>query len=66
MMVIMIYIIDFSAKKSCSLVVDYPSFGGIHYRVIRNYCRGFNNLPPRSPDATPCDFFLWGYVKDQV
>ena len=23
-------------------------------------------LPPRSPDATPCDFFLWGYVKDQV
>ena len=23
-------------------------------------------MPPRSPDATPCDFFLWGYVKDQV
>jgi hypothetical protein len=22
--------------------------------------------PPRSPDATPCDFFLWGYVKVQV
>ena len=22
--------------------------------------------PPRSPDATPCDFFLWVYVKDQV
>jgi hypothetical protein len=22
--------------------------------------------PPRSPDATPCHFFLWGYVKDQV
>ena len=21
---------------------------------------------PRSPVATPCDFFLWGYVKDQV
>ena len=21
---------------------------------------------PRSPDATPCDFFLWGYVQDQV
>jgi hypothetical protein len=26
------------------------------YRVIQN----------DSPDATPCDFFLWGYVKDQV
>jgi len=22
--------------------------------------------PPRYPDATPCDFFLWGYVNDQV
>ncbi|XP_021931474.1 uncharacterized protein LOC110835506 [Zootermopsis nevadensis] len=22
--------------------------------------------PPHSPDLTPCDFFLWGYVKDQV
>jgi len=38
----------------------------VKYRVIRNDCRGFNNLPPRSPDATPCDFFLCGYVKDQV
>ena len=23
-------------------------------------------LPSLSPDATPCDFCLWGYVKDQV
>ena len=23
-------------------------------------------MPSPSPDATPCDFFLWGYVKDQV
>jgi hypothetical protein len=22
--------------------------------------------PPRFPDKIPCDFFLWGYVKDQV
>jgi hypothetical protein len=22
--------------------------------------------PPRSPDFTPCDFFLWGYIKDRV
>ena len=22
--------------------------------------------PSRSPDLTPCDFFLWGYIKDQV
>jgi len=36
------------------------------YRVIRNDCRGFNNLPPHSPDATPCDFFLRDYEKGQV
>ena len=24
------------------------------------------NNTPRSPDAIPCDFFLWSYVKDQV
>jgi len=22
--------------------------------------------PPQSPDITPLDFFLWGYVKDKV
>jgi hypothetical protein len=22
--------------------------------------------PPQSPELTPCDFFLWGYVKDRV
>ena len=31
---------------------------------------GENNVmlkwPPRSPDLTPCDFFLWGYVKTLV
>lgn len=22
--------------------------------------------PPRSPDLTPCDFFLWGFIKNKV
>ncbi|KYN28572.1 hypothetical protein ALC57_02013 [Trachymyrmex cornetzi] len=22
--------------------------------------------PPRSPDLTPMDFFVWGYIRDQV
>ena len=22
--------------------------------------------PARSPDLAPCDFFLWGYLKDRV
>jgi len=31
--------------------------------VIKNDCRGHTQY---TPDATPFDFFLWGYVKDQV
>jgi len=27
---------------------------------------GPNPWSPRSPDITPLDFFLWGYVKDKV
>jgi hypothetical protein len=27
---------------------------------------GDQNLPPRSRDLTPCDFFLWGFVKSRV
>lgn len=26
----------------------------------------FLDWPPRSPDLTVCDFFLWGYLKEQV
>lgn len=22
--------------------------------------------PPRSPDLTPCDFFVWGHIKNIV
>lgn len=30
--------------------------------------RGSPNIawPPRSPDLTPCDSFLWGYIKNKV
>jgi len=27
---------------------------------------GLTPWPPRSPDITPLDFFLWRYVKDKV
>ena len=30
-------------------------------------CTGlFEMIVSRSPEATPCNFFLWGYVKDEV
>ncbi|GBM00681.1 hypothetical protein AVEN_118026-1 [Araneus ventricosus] len=33
-------------------------------------CAGLDGVfllpwPPRLPDLMPCDFFLWGYVKDK-
>ncbi|CAM1305628.1 Uncharacterised protein r2_g1547 [Pycnogonum litorale] len=28
--------------------------------------RGPHEWPARSPDLTPCDFFLWGWLKEQV
>jgi hypothetical protein len=27
---------------------------------------GDSEWPPRSPDLSPCDFFLWGYLKEKV
>lgn len=49
-----------------------------HYALpVRNYLndtfphrwigrRGFIEWPARSPDLTPLDFFLWGYLKNRV
>lgn len=28
--------------------------------------RGPIEWPPRSPDLTPCDFFLWGWLKERI
>ena len=33
------------------------------YRVIQNDCPGHTQY---TPNETPCDLFLWGYVNDQV
>ena len=33
------------------------------YRVIQNDSWGHTQY---TTDVNPCDFFLWGYVKDQV
>ncbi len=48
-----------------------------HYgKIVRDYLddafvrwigrRGTVEWPARSPDLTPCDFSLWGIVKDHV
>ena len=41
----------------------------VQQRWIGRAKKGDNHLlpwPPRSPDLTPRDFFLWGFVKDSV
>jgi hypothetical protein len=37
-----------------------------HFRGRWIGCGGPITWPPRSPDITPLDFFLWRYVKDRV
>lgn len=44
-------------------VTDYLDRTFPHKWIGRN---GPIMWPPRSPDLTPLDFFLWGYVKDEV
>jgi hypothetical protein len=31
-----------------------------------DWTRLHQNWPPRNPDLTTCDFFLWGFLKDLV
>ncbi|GFW20669.1 uncharacterized protein TNCV_1048921 [Trichonephila clavipes] len=33
-------------------------------RIVSRHCR--YPWPPRSPDLTPADFWLWGYLKSRV
>ncbi|GBM30839.1 hypothetical protein AVEN_18696-1 [Araneus ventricosus] len=38
-----------------------------HFGIDRNISRHFPTAwQPRSPDMNPCDFWLWGYLKDVV
>ncbi|GBM23524.1 hypothetical protein AVEN_153093-1 [Araneus ventricosus] len=52
-----------NAEKRTSSVKQYlvEEFG----EQITGY-GGFQEWPPHSPDLTPMDFFLWGYLKQQV
>ena len=51
---------------------DHLGDPGVDWRIILRWIfkkigrEGPTPWPPRSPDITPLDFFLWGYVKDTV
>ena len=46
----------FSKSEQSFCVLDY----------VRDKKMTLMRWPPRSPDLTACDFFLWGFVKDTV
>lgn len=70
---------DFAAPHLADPATYFQQDGApAHYaRIVRDWLddnlpnrwigrRGPYEWPARSPDLTPCDFFLWGYLKDQV
>ncbi|CAF1410132.1 unnamed protein product [Adineta ricciae] len=67
------YLPYLSAKEADFFINGAPPHYG---KVVRDYLddtfvhwigrRGTTEWPPRSPDLTPCDFSLWGIIKDRV
>lgn len=60
---------DGATPHTCDLTLDYlrPHFGNriVSGRYRQRYGYGLT-WPAYSPDMNPCDFFLWGYLKDRV
>ena len=48
-----------TAKDTIKFLTKYFGERVISYKST-------NIWPPYSPDMNPCDFFLWGYLKDKV
>ena len=58
---------SFINKTGLHLIFIMMSVGT--HRLIGRASQGDSPLPAwpqRSPELTPCDFFLWGYAKDHV
>lgn len=56
-----------AAKARLNVLFDQKWIGFVSRRDnIHNNVNGPRHWPPRSPDLTPLDFFLWGYLKDRV
>ena len=58
-----IFMQDGATPHTARMSLDFrrANFGD---RIISRSCDWF--WPPRSPDITPCDFWLWGYLKRKV
>lgn len=60
---------DGATPHTCNVTLDYlhDIFGNriISGRYQQRFGYGLT-WPSYSPDMNPCDFFLWGYLKDRV
>lgn len=52
------------APPHCGNVIDQELYDMFEDRWIRRL--GPWNWPPRSPDLTPLDFYLWGTIKQRI
>jgi hypothetical protein len=55
----------------CTRITGYKFYKAVIVisKSIQGLSKRFEHLllwPPRSPDLTPCDFFLWRFVKDNA
>ncbi|GBM59222.1 hypothetical protein AVEN_240408-1 [Araneus ventricosus] len=49
------------------IVTPVKQLLNLHFENYRIISRHFQTAwPPRLPDLNPCDFWLWGYLKDVV
>jgi hypothetical protein len=55
----------FSSCISRSFLVPFLT-GGVKCKTCCRWRCPLLRWPPQPPGMTPCDFFLWGYVKDMV
>jgi len=60
---------DGATPHTANAVLDvlHETFGPrvISHRYPARHGRG-QSWPPNSPDINPCDYFLWGYLKEKV
>ena len=60
-----VYTMAWSGEHRSFIVEEFIRNGGSPVATQRAF-RGDIGWPPRSPDLTPCDFFLWDYLKAKV
>ena len=62
----MFYVYTLRHTAHIEAIVQFLPYSAQQVRPSHLTCWAEYPWPARSPDLTPCDYFLWGYVKDKV